>query len=510
MDVVRKLLLMCILLAVIPLILITIPLYLRHVFYADVAYGVAESDIIEINDGISTLFCSEHILKMNGTFNAFQMTHRPEIASKRKHIRLKKSMSLPDDTLEYWKFYLLKNATVTLSVCSRFEGASILVVKGNRTLHTCNLLKHNVNKQTQDIFLPGADTQVKIIYESDAQEIDSEEATTIEPIKTVHNINEIDKPAISVSSEDPLKRILKTNPDNSAQAYTTDEKSKTLETLYRSATSYIHNYIDGHRENVSKIRKERHIKRHKMKDHKNKRMKQRKKCHCKYDRKTRLQKLKQALHSRIINVRKRQGTKKKDEIDTKRFKRSRELIKPPSLLDQGITHGGNANKNYTSDSNGRSSVSSFEADLLNCFDGVILLAHEFQPSDQCTNISYLLNSKHMQANHHVEQDGYYYYIFYSDNDIVSNDIHAIFDIYKPTFQYENVTKSCINQTECSFFINPLSADRVIVEIPTKDGIEHNEMDDVDMLISICQPRMGAYMIFPIAALLLILSCAFIE
>lgn len=56
---------------------------------------------------------------MNGTFNAFQMAHRPEITSKRKHIRLKKSMSLPDDTLEYWGFYLLKNATVALSVCSR-------------------------------------------------------------------------------------------------------------------------------------------------------------------------------------------------------------------------------------------------------------------------------------------------------------------------------------------------------------------------------------------------------
>lgn len=56
---------------------------------------------------------------MNGTFNAFQMTQRPEITSKQKHLRLKKSMNLPDDTLEYWGFYLLKGATVALSVCSR-------------------------------------------------------------------------------------------------------------------------------------------------------------------------------------------------------------------------------------------------------------------------------------------------------------------------------------------------------------------------------------------------------
>lgn len=56
---------------------------------------------------------------MNGTFNAFQMAHRPEITSYRKHVRRKKSMILPDDTLEYWGFYLLRGASVALSVCSR-------------------------------------------------------------------------------------------------------------------------------------------------------------------------------------------------------------------------------------------------------------------------------------------------------------------------------------------------------------------------------------------------------
>ncbi|XP_039308156.1 uncharacterized protein LOC105208078 isoform X2 [Solenopsis invicta] len=495
MDIVRRLIILCVLIAILPFVLIIAPLYLRHKFYADVAYAVTDSDIIEINDGISTIFCSEHTLKMNGTFNAFQMSHRPEITSKRKHIRLKKSMNLPDDTFEYWGFYLLKNATVALSVCSRFEGASIFVVKGDKNLRTCDLLEHNINKQMQDIFAPDANRQVKITYQSNAQEIDSEETTTIEPITTVHNIDKMDELVMQ----------------------TTDEKSmKSLETLYHTATSYISKYIDGLQENVNNTRKGRNIKRRKMKKNKNERMKQRKKSVYNYDKKMHLEKLKQTLHSDRIKERKKQKTNEKEiysideiEIYTKRFKRSREFIMSPSLLDQGIRHGGNADKNYTSDSSEMSSISSFENSLLNCYNGDILLAHEFKPSTQCTNISYLLNGKHIQANHHVEQDGYYYYIFYSDNDIVSNDIYTIFDIYKPTFQYENVTKSCINQTECSFHIKPLSADRVIVEIPTKDGIDHNEMDDVDMLISICQPRMGAYMIFPIATLLLILGCAFI-
>ncbi|KAL0107804.1 hypothetical protein PUN28_014823 [Cardiocondyla obscurior] len=506
---VQRLVVFCILIGVLPFALIIIPLYLRHIFYADVAYAVTESDVIEINDGISTIFCSEHILKMNGTFNAFQMAHRPEITSKRKHIRLKKSMNLPDDTLEYWGFYLLKNATVTLSVCSRFEGASILVVKGEKNLRTCGLLEHNNDKQAQEIFFSGANKQVKIIYESNAQEIDSKETTTTESTKSTYNIDKINESVTNISSKTFSKKIIKIKPDNNARAYSSGQNLTSLESLYHNATFYINEYINNQQENVKNTRKERHIKLYKKKNKHDKTERKRKDIYSKIDNKIkRLQKLERTLRY-INNERKEQETKKKTEIDIQRLKRSRELIKPPSLLDRGFTHGGNADKNYTSNSEGISSVSSFESDLLNCYNGEILLAHEFQPSEQCTDVSYLLNNKHLQANHHVQQDGYYYYIFYSDNDIVSNDIYAIFDIYKPTFQYENVTKSCINQTECSFSISPLSGDRVIVEIPTHDGIEHNETDNAGMLISVCQPRMGAYMIFPIAILLLILGCAFI-
>lgn len=58
MNGVRRLIIFCLLIAILPFILIIIPLYLRHIFYTDVAYAVTESDIIEINDGISTIFCS--------------------------------------------------------------------------------------------------------------------------------------------------------------------------------------------------------------------------------------------------------------------------------------------------------------------------------------------------------------------------------------------------------------------------------------------------------------------
>ena len=170
---IKRILVFCTLTTILPILLLVTPLYLRHNFYANVAYAVTDSDILEITDGISTIFCSAHTLQMNRTFNAFQMSHKPEITSYKKHIRLKKSMVLPDDTLEYWGFYLLEGSSVALSVCSRFEGASILVVKGERNLRTCGMLEHHNTQIAEGIFLPEAKKQVKVTFKSNAEQINS-------------------------------------------------------------------------------------------------------------------------------------------------------------------------------------------------------------------------------------------------------------------------------------------------------------------------------------------------
>lgn len=189
-----------------------------------------------------------------------------------------------------------------------------------------------------------------------------------------------------------------------------------------------------------------------------------------------------------------------------REKRSVNNVDPINALDGGIAHGGNAN-NYSAKSS-ESSVSSFENGLLQCYDGQILLAQSFPPSHLCSDVHFLEKGGHLQTTHDVVSDGYYYYIFYSDNDYVLNDIHAVFNIYKPTYQYANYTKGCINKTECNFPLTFLSSETVIVEVPTRDGIEH-EQDDISLLISSCHPRMSVYMIFPVSVLFLILSCAFL-
>ncbi|XP_058456031.1 uncharacterized protein LOC131433171 isoform X2 [Malaya genurostris] len=522
---VKRVVAFCILTAVLPASLIILPLYLRHTVFADVVYPIAESDIIEIRDGISSVFCQRHILQMNTSFNAFQLKQKPEISQNRKHIRLKKSMSLPDDTLEYWGFYLLKGATVALKVCSRYDGSRILVVKGERNLRTCGLLDHNKNKV--GTHYNNDHGQVLVTFESAAEIVDSSgpyndnnsnkyippdvgnhggEDLTDEDItaeENVHLLGELklsrhpDNIGLSAVNKDVITiRSHEENKDSSNE----ENSSVRSETLppFDQRSSITPNSIKPKETEASR---KRYSFKHEMKDstisslesdtNQLQTNQRRRRHHGRHGHRDKISK--DTVH--VLNTRKDLPEEAK-ETRTKR----------DTVYDRRINHGGNAfNSNNTSDS-----VSSFENSLLACYDGDILLAQSFPPSHLCKDVQYLENGIHMVTKHEVASDGYYYYIFYSDNDYVQNDIHAVFDIYKPTFQYSNISESkgCVNSTNCSFPIPFWSDERVIVEVPTRDGIEHEE-DDITFLISTCQPRMAIYVIFPISVLFLVLTCAFL-
>ncbi|XP_014247865.1 uncharacterized protein LOC106665722 isoform X2 [Cimex lectularius] len=394
----RRVIFFCIMVVFLPIVLILTPLYLRHNLFSDIKYPVAESDIIEMVNGISSVFCQEHTLKMNTPFNAFQAKGKPVMSTTvKKHIQLKKSMSLPDDTLEYWGFFLPKSSKVYLSMCSRQEGSAILIVKGEKTLRDCGLLQP---------------TKLGGHFSADQGSI-----------------------VVKYVNADVVEQV--------------QSKSSGEEVVDDYETNSTHN-----------------------------------------------RKLPKDLKSRQKAL--------ELELNGDKLQREKRQI-PTNLLDGGIAHGGNAVNNTE---NNESSMSSFENTLLTCYTSEeILLSKKFPHSSQCTATSYLETGTHMKTTHEIASDGYYYYIFYSDNDWSQNDIYAIFDIYKPTYQYGNYTIGCINQTNCSFPVEFWSDDIIVVEVPTRNGIE-NENDDITILTSICHPRTVIYAIFPISVLFIIVMCAF--
>ncbi|XP_026757326.2 uncharacterized protein LOC113517009 isoform X2 [Galleria mellonella] len=415
----RRVITFCVLTAILPTILIVLPLYLRNMKYADVMYKISDSDVIQIHKGQSSVFCEKHSLTMNTTFNAFQMKGKPELSNKRKHIRLRKSMTLPDDTLEYWGFYLFKGATVELKACSRYEGSKILVVKGDKILNTCGILEGDKYKKSH----PTIESQGHVLV-------------------TLENPKEKQNKSYNQTSEDKSENGELIDNDNDEFIDNTD--------VFSFAAKKKNNSIEIGQFNTTEMTQ----------------------------------------------------TRKKRETNPKK------IHNPNTILDTGVHHGGNAFNNTIKTQD--SSVSSFENSLHECYHNNMLINNFFPFSIQCNSTKYLEKTTTLKVIHDVLVDGYFYYIFYSDNDFVLNDIHAIFDIYKPTFQYTNMSESkvCINKTQCEFNVGFFSDELVIVEVPTKDGLTYDD-DDSSILVSVCHPRMSVYILFPISVLLLILLFAFL-
>lgn len=318
MNGVKRVFAFCCLTAILPACLIICPLYLKHQVFKDHIYHVTESDILEIRDGMSTIFCQEHRLKMNTSFNAFQLTKMPNLSTNRKHIRLTKEMELPDDTLEYWGFFLLKGATVKLKVCSRYVGARVMIVKGQKNLNTCALLEHN--KQKLGANYDPEKSKVKILYEN------NEIVSNLVEDNSVNRLNQFKmRDNIQMDSESML--------NNGGEDFS-ETKAKTRRHIKYPVSNLNNGEIDG-----SSVASINYSVSPKMRNRKNS-----------------LRKMRSHPRRHL-----------KDLIYRPHALNKLEREKRDTVLDRGIAHGGNAQKTMKEPNADDSSTSSFELSLYECW-----------------------------------------------------------------------------------------------------------------------------------------------
>ncbi|PSN41833.1 hypothetical protein C0J52_14509 [Blattella germanica] len=378
-----------------------------------------------------------------------------------------------------------------------FEGSRVMVVKGEKNLRTCGLLDHKKEGYTQTHMAPGQ-PQVRVTFETNAQEIGPQSPTVK---RTIHTTTE--------RGQDEQYEGENASNENLGSDNLTMLAQLAQDFLNRHFISeaILPNETDPSNLNSSlEVSTPHHLRHEKQKMQELEASERKKNQRHNKKQKKHLRRKNKKNESAEVETNSSLPLKSSELKGNVRSRRSVHLSQT-HLLDGGIEHGGNAANGTIPENDAESSFSSFENSLRTCYEGQILLNEEFPPSHNCTDVSALEIQGTMEAIHEVSEDGYYYYIFYSDNDYVSNDIHAIFNIHKPTYQYAKHARSCFNETECSFPITFWSDETVIVEIPTRDGIEHEE-DDITYLISTCHPRMSVYVIFPVAVLFLILGCAF--
>ncbi|OXU28371.1 hypothetical protein TSAR_006422 [Trichomalopsis sarcophagae] len=155
-----------------------------------------------------------------------------------------------------------------------------------------------------------------------------------------------------------------------------------------------------------------------------------------------------------------------------------------------------------------SSFSSSEERLLEC-KGLILNL-PLTPHRYCEAKWEHRHSSASIANavtYRVPTDGYYFFVFSSENEIQPNYLRVKFELLKTMYNTSDPVFQCKNSTgECSLPISFFSSERTVLELPVNGN--NSQWNDEYVVISTCEPRTAVYLVCTMAVPLLILMFAF--
>ncbi|XP_077267479.1 uncharacterized protein LOC143900244 isoform X1 [Temnothorax americanus] len=155
-----------------------------------------------------------------------------------------------------------------------------------------------------------------------------------------------------------------------------------------------------------------------------------------------------------------------------------------------------------------SSFSSSEERLLEC-KGLILNL-PLTPHRFCTPKHESHHSTASFANtvtYRVPLNGYYFFVFNSENEVQPNYVRVKFDLLKTVYNTSNPVHACKNSTkECSLPFQLFSNERTVLELPLSGN--DSQWNEEYIGVSVCEPRTMVYTICVIMVPLLILCFAF--
>ncbi|XP_057369026.1 uncharacterized protein LOC130690065 [Daphnia carinata] len=134
-----KLVQLCCIGILLPIVWILVPVYARLFSYANSAVPLTNTQMRMLDSTFSTFWCQGQLLQTNVTFDAYLMNSKPSAYSYTQHFT--HHFELDDDLKEFWGFYLLEGSQLTISSCARYMGASVTVVKGNTSLKLLSCLE---------------------------------------------------------------------------------------------------------------------------------------------------------------------------------------------------------------------------------------------------------------------------------------------------------------------------------------------------------------------------------
>ncbi|XP_071053868.1 uncharacterized protein [Onthophagus taurus] len=521
---------------------------MRYRVFVEQMYPLAASDMRMLDNRVSTTWCQKQIIKVNATFNAFLLPTNPEVEKDKKHLTMVRHLMLEDDTKEYWGFYFLKGSSVTISSCVRWPGASLIVIRGHKHLHECAYIGDNSSEELDEIMEAIAEgnyvQQNNIVSEEAPSNVPNLMKRHRQDVQFHHpdHKNSSSKnhtifdglDTTDITDQNQLKDILK------ELAVKTNKKDKFLQDdvkrnhVHRNSTfgkGETKNFkFEKEKETADEVYKDVLVK---LKDLGEEGEAVLKRLNEKY-RKLDDSESFDSEDEHILNVRGRQYSKPpvkyEDSIDrAKRRKRDllREVMEKSfsghdeendAAIEEGFTpdgiadHRGKIDENTLNDKSNSefwSSFSSSEEALLNCAG--LILNLPLEPHKGCMNTSnhleiedaYLANT----ITYTVPVNGYYFFVFNSENEIQTNYIRVRFNLHKKVYNVSNPISACKNTSDvCSMNLNFFSSEKLVMELPVTENDDMWNQEYV--VVSQCEPRTMIYIIFVIAIPILIILFAF--
>ncbi|XP_050316122.1 uncharacterized protein LOC126750524 [Anthonomus grandis grandis] len=539
---------LCLLGIVIPTLILGVPLYFRYNVYGAQLYPLAMSDMRMIDNRVSTTWCQKQRIKTNTTFNAFLLKEPPKLSTNLHSLSMVRHLVLEDDIKEYWGFYLLKGSSVTVNTCVRWPGASLIVIRGHRHLHECAYIGDDSSEELDELMEAIKEGTVDPDILKINPKFNSNESKTNDPElmkrhradvefhSPLHDINkdnytlrnsidtsDLNDPKIMKTILEALQNKKKKHPHfkrNSTIAKNetdnfnihspggdltsqelVEQMYRKLQTLGDEAPRYLEELIrkfevDKSEENGNSPKQKRH-------DH------------------IHMETQGRQYKKPVINF--------NNNIDSRRRKRDIQTFvdlnrddsennngreEGFSQVPDGIAdHKGNVreaqNDHDMSNSEFWSSFSSSEEALLNC-EGLILNL-PLTPHTNCKrNLSeqeaeetYLANS----ITYRVPVNGYYFFVFNSENEVQSNYIRVQFHLNKAIYNLSDPVAVCVNSSgTCEVDLNFFSSEKLVLELPVRgnDTLWNEEF----IVESECEPRTALYAVCVISVPVIIILFAF--
>lgn len=107
----------------------------------------------------------------------------------------------------------------------------------------------------------------------------------------------------------------------------------------------------------------------------------------------------------------------------------------------------------------------------------------------------------------VPTNGYYFFVFNSENEVQPNYISVLFHLKKTLYNVSNPVAACSNSTQtCAVDLKFFSSEKLVMELPAQgnDSLWNEEF----VVVSECEPRTAIYVVCVIAVPVFVILFAF--